>query len=127
MWLQQAKRFSVSQTLFLQPGCIFSNHSSDLSQVDNYDHTVFNAICNIISVLSPCPKHPSMFSWSSFLSVLHHLLLSNTTIIEIMNTGERRLSISCLPVGYREISVKIFFYLTLVPPSENTDFHVLVA
>ena len=34
--------------------------------------------------------------------------------------------ISCFPVGYREIAVKIFFDLTLVPPVKNADFHVLV-
>ena len=34
--------------------------------------------------------------------------------------------ISCFPVGYREISVKIFFDLTLVPPVEITIFTFLL-
>ena len=34
--------------------------------------------------------------------------------------------ISCFPVGYREISVKIFFDLTLVPPVEIPIFMFLL-
>ena len=34
---------------------------------------------------------------------------------------------SCFSVGYREISVKIFFRSYTGKTSENTDFHVLVA
>ena len=36
------------------------------------------------------------------------------------------LFISCFPVGYREISVKIFFDLTLVPPVEISIFMFLL-
>ena len=36
------------------------------------------------------------------------------------------LLISCFPVGYREISVKIFFYLTLVPPVKIPIFTFLL-
>ena len=34
--------------------------------------------------------------------------------------------ISCFPVGYREISVKIFFNLTLVPPVKIPIFMILL-
>ena len=34
--------------------------------------------------------------------------------------------ISCFPVGYREISVKIFFDLTLVPPVKKPTFMFLL-
>ena len=34
--------------------------------------------------------------------------------------------ISCFPVGYREISVKIFFDLTLVPPLKIPIFMFLL-
>ena len=35
--------------------------------------------------------------------------------------------ISCFPVGYREISVKIFFDLTLVPPVKIPTFTFLLS
>ena len=34
--------------------------------------------------------------------------------------------ISCFPVGYREISVKIFFDLTMVPPAKIPIFTFLL-
>ena len=34
--------------------------------------------------------------------------------------------ISCFPIGYREISVKILFYLTLVPPVKIPIFTFLL-
>ena len=34
--------------------------------------------------------------------------------------------ISCFPVGYQEISVKIFFDLTLVPPAKTQIFLILL-
>ena len=57
---------------------------------------VFNAIFNIISVISLQPVHLSMLLWSFFFcSVLHiiffssHWLLSHITIVETMDRGER--------------------------------------
>ena len=59
------------------------------------DCMVFNAILNSISVISRWPVHLSMFSWSSFKSVLHtifspsHWLFSHVTIVETMDSCER--------------------------------------
>ena len=42
------------------------------------------------------------------------------------NIGENIFIISCFQVGYREISVKIFFDLRLVPPVEIPTFTFLL-
>ena len=47
-------------------------------------------------------------------------------IIEVNKDYKRNTFISCFPVGYREISVKIFFDLTLVPPVKIPIFTFLL-
>ena len=43
------------------------------------------------------------------------------------STDEIDVLISCFPIGYQEISVKIFFDLNTGSTRENTDFYILFA
>ena len=49
-----------------------------------------------------------------------------TCVLQSDNNQNYNVCISCFPVGYRKISVKIFFHLTLVPPVKIPTFMFLL-
>ena len=55
-------------------------------------------------------------------------VIKKRSSIDLSATAKAKVSciISCFPVGYREISVKIFFDLTLVPPVKIPIFMFLL-